>query len=188
VSRRALIVAGVAAVGVALAWWLNRAPAGSVEVEELEGAYDPLREIEVQLWTPIVESLDLIGFDMTPRGIRTNNPGNMRWDGKSAWVGMTGNAGNYLSFDTPHNGIRAMARDLKNKAARGVDTVREVITAWAPPFENNTAAYIASVSDYCRCGPDSIPDRMLLVKAIIRHENGQQPYTDAQIIAGINAA
>lgn len=127
-----------------------------------------------------------------PRGIRNNNPGNIRWDGKTQWQGLAGvdDAG-FVIFDTPENGIRAMARVLASYGRRGVVTVADIIRTWAPPNENNTPAYIASVET--RTGLSAaqpVPRERLadFLAAIIHHENGQQPYTAAQIEQGIRAA
>lgn len=67
---------------------------------------------------------------------------------------------------------------LSNYAKRGLDTVAKIISTWAPITENDTAAYIADVRK--RLGKDSVTpkDYATLCKAIIQHENGQQPYPD----------
>ena len=127
-----------------------------------------------------------------PRGIRNNNPGNIRWDGKTQWQGMAGvdDAG-FVIFDTPNNGIRAMARVLASYGRRGVVTVADIIRTWAPPNENNTPAYVESVARRTGLAPGApVPRERLaeFVAAIIHHENGQQPYTLAQIEQGISAA
>lgn len=125
-----------------------------------------------------------------PRGIRNNNPGNIRADG-TQWRGLRGDDGAFCIFDKPENGIRAIARILKNYRARGIDTVAEIVRTWAPPVENNTEAYIASVCESCGKGRDTTieaDDYPQLISAIIWHENGQQPYTHEQIAAGVAAA
>ncbi len=76
----------------------------------------------------------------------------------------------------------------------GIDTVREIISRWAPTNENNTEAYIQSVATACGVRPDAalnLTDKGLmlkLVKAIIKHENGSQPYTDDILLIGIGLA
>lgn len=128
------------------------------------------------------------------RGIRNNNPGNIR-HGPSQWQGMSSEQSDdeYIQFDDPVYGIRAMARLLQNYQTRySLNTIREIITRWAPPIENITKSYIANVSRIVGASPDqeiNVHDAMLpLVKAIITHENGQQPYTDEQIQRGIALA
>jgi len=128
------------------------------------------------------------------RGIRNNNPGNIR-QGTSRWQGMSATQpdSEYVTFDSPIYGIRAMAKLLTNYQTRyGLKTIREIITRWAPPVENITESYIANVSRIVGASPDQEIDvagsMVPLVKAIITHENGQQPYTDEQINQGIALA
>lgn len=128
------------------------------------------------------------------RGIRNNNPGNIRHGG-SQWQGMSAQQTDtdYVQFDDPVYGIRALAKLLSNYQTRyGLNTVRAIITRWAPPVENITPAYIANVSRLTGLGPDerfNISDYMTpMVKAIITHENGEQPYSDEQISQGIGLA
>lgn len=72
---------------------------------------------------------------------------------------------------------------LSNYAKEGVDTVTAIISRWAPPNENNTQAYISAVAS--QMGVDAgtvVPIAQGLYtdlcKAIIKHENGLQPYPD----------
>jgi hypothetical protein len=127
-----------------------------------------------------------------PRGIRNNNPGNIRWDGTTQWRGMVGqDAGGFVIFDTPENGIRAMARILGNYQRIGVDTITAIISRWAPDTENDTIAYIRAVETRTgidRNMPISGADYPAIIGAIIRHENGSQPYTVAQINTGVALA
>lgn len=123
------------------------------------------------------------------RGIRNNNPGNLRRS-KDPWQGLAKEQTdqNYFIFSSPIYGIRALARTLiAYQDEHNLRTVEQIITRWAPTNENNTAAYIADVlketgfrtdlplnmHDYAHLKP--------LVAAIIKHENGQRPYTTAQI-------
>lgn len=136
-----------------------------------------------------------------PLGVRNHNPGNIRTRGTrngirgaDPWRGLIAeDSAGYGIFDTPVNGIRALVIDLRTGFTRdGEDTVREIITEWAPPTENNTAAYIAAVARELGVGPDErlsfARDIGALVRAIIRHENGQQPYSTATIDAAVRAA
>ena len=123
-----------------------------------------------------------------------NNPGNIRHGDQ--WQGMSADQpdASFVKFKTPEYGIRAMGKILLQYRKRGIDTVREIIRTWAPPNENNTPAYVASVCRSCGFGPDetlNLDDVSVmrpLIKAIITHENGQQPYSDAQIEAGLRMA
>ena len=127
-----------------------------------------------------------------PRGIRNKNPGNIEWSAANNWRGQIGNDGRYIIFETPHYGLRALARLLNNyDRLYGLDTVYGIINRWAPNTENNTSSYIRAVSDKLGVDPlqsidvmDRLPE---LVAAVVHHENGMQPYTSAQINAGVAA-
>ncbi len=130
---------------------------------------------------------------LEPRGIRNNNPGNLviannAWKGK---VPVSQNTdGKFEQFTQPLWGIRAMYIDVRGDIEKdGLNTIRKLITEYAPAFENNTAAYIQSVVNQVGIGQDTriLPAHYLnLLKAIIKHENGKQPYSDALIIEAMN--
>jgi hypothetical protein len=74
---------------------------------------------------------------------------------------------------------------------RGADTIRKLVSIWAPESENDTEAYAAFVARESGFGADETLDfhraehlRPVLI-AMIRMENGQQPYTEAQIDAAL---
>ena len=129
------------------------------------------------------------------RGIRNNNPGNLVKTA-IAWLGKVPHAQNtdsrFEQFVSPEYGIRAMFKDIKNDIAnKGQNTVKKLITAYAPPSENNTQAYINVVAKAIGKGAnDTITpsDYPALLKAIIKHENGVQPYPDDLINKGIALA
>lgn len=145
-----------------------------------------------------------------PRGIRNFNPGNIRHARSVRWQGMAAEQGDtqFVQFTSPRWGVRAIARVLityqdKRQARDGsrIDTVREFIERWAPPSENNTDAYAASVASALGLHPDHASldvydfDVMRnLIIAIIRHENGPGPlpggrwYGDAIIADGLALA
>jgi len=128
----------------------------------------------------------------TPRGLRSNNPGNIIYSAANQWEGETGSDGRYATFCSPVYGIRAMVKILDSYQRRGVDTVSAIITTWAPASDNNdTLAYISSVYQRTGFEPNFILtalDYPLLIAAIIYHENGQQPYDESVIAAGIRMA
>ena len=130
-----------------------------------------------------------------PRGIRNNNPGNLEANG-IPWKGLDDQQTDtrFYQFTGPVWGIRALARTLKTyRDTHGLTTPYEVISRWAPAFENDTDSYARAVAGAVGVDPHSpIPDspaaRRDLVKAIIKHENGVQPYPDDLIEAGIARA
>ena len=130
---------------------------------------------------------------LAPRGIRNNNPGNIR-RGTADWLGMvSGDDQEFVTFSHPVYGIRAMARVLKNyQRIHGLKTVREIINRWAPPVENDTGAYVEHVAKSLGVDPDRavhVPQILpALVAMIIRHENGVQPYSSDLIAQGVAIA
>lgn len=135
---------------------------------------------------------------MTARGIRLNNPGNIR---KSAtkWQGLADEQldPDFCTFKSPQFGIRAMCRVILSYNGRGISTVRGIINTWAPPVENDTDSYVNDVAHKCQVSADDILDvdssdvMRPLLKAIIFHENGSCPYSDSVIddamrLAGIS--
>lgn len=133
-----------------------------------------------------------------PRGIRNNNPGNIDWIENPAkrWRGMVRKetpeeGGRFGVFDTPANGVRAIGGELRVDERRGVRTVAGLIRNWAPSNENNTAAYVGAVARELRVEPDDEIDvesyLPRLVAAIVRHENGAQPYALDDIQRWVNS-
>ena len=123
--------------------------------------------------------------DKLALGLRSNNPGNIRASA-TMWQGQVGvNAKGFIIFDTPLSGIRALFKVIDtywNKYS--LRTVAGIVSRWAPPSENNTPAYIAAVAGEVGISPTaqlSVTQLPALVKAIIRHENGAQPYSDDQV-------
>jgi hypothetical protein len=132
------------------------------------------------------------------RGLRNNNPGNIRHS-SARWQGASSiqRDAAFVTFDEPAWGIRALARVLLRYQDRhGLTTVRGIIGRWAPPSENDTEAYIRMVTARMGVGPNddlnlhNHADLDPLVRAIIWHENGSQPYPQdvidrALLLAGV---
>jgi hypothetical protein len=130
-----------------------------------------------------------------PRGLRNRNPGNIRGSG-TRWQGEVGRDDKgFVIFATDELGLRACARVLINYHRKyELNTVSGIIHRWAPPVENNSQAYVAAVcADMC-VGPQvplNVEDPKVLadlVRAIVKHENGKQPYTPGQIATGVRMA
>ena len=135
-------------------------------------------------------------MDQRPRGIRNNNPGNIRHGAN--WHGLNPDGRKidpaFCVFTDSIYGIRALAKVLVNyKKIHGLNTVRQIISRYAPPNENQTA-YIQSVAKQLGVYPDTIIDieergvLTVFIKAVIRMENGIQPYSDETIQQGIELA
>lgn len=120
------------------------------------------------------------------RGLRNNNPTNIRINAANAWKGKISpnTDGAFEQFDTPINGIRAALIILKNYGASNRNTLRKVITAWAPASENNTANYIKYVQDATGINPDAIltdKQRIAMIRPMIVIESGSFPYPESFI-------
>lgn len=140
---------------------------------------------------------------MTARGIRNNNPGNLRkgsdWNGEQPVENMTPAQAAEKAFEVfscPAYGIRALTKLLLTYQLRyGLDTINEILNRYAPDIENDTSAYARHVSEMTGFGVDESVDlrepeimKAFLI-AIITHENGSNPYTyeieDGMVLAGL---
>lgn len=129
-----------------------------------------------------------------PRGIRNNNPGNIRIS-KQKWQGKVpveeNTDGEFEQCVSMAYGVRMMGRTLLTYEKSGRDTIEKIIKSWAPPNENNTEAYIKFVADALdipRTRKIDIDDYEIafpLVKAIIQKENGLnngKPWVSDEVI------
>lgn len=138
-----------------------------------------------------VATLSYLGQANLPRGMRNNNPGNIR-KGATPWKGkipLNANTdGAFEQFSTYVYGIRAMVKNLQSyQRDRGLDSIQQIVSTWAPAADNNdTAAYIAAVSIATGIPPTAAIDTSnrttmrALVKAMSRVENGREAITDEQ--------
>lgn len=131
------------------------------------------------------------------RGIRNNNPGNIDYSQNTKWAGQLAHnpaiESRFCRFESPTYGIRALAKVLITYNKKyGINSIAGIIMRWAPATENNTKAYIDQVAKACGVDPfaeiDVLAHLRNLVPAIIKHENGQQPYPQDVIDAGIRLA
>lgn len=135
-------------------------------------------------------------MNAVPRGIRNRNPGNIR-KSRDRWKGLASLQSDpaFFVFETPLWGIRAMAVILRNYQRRhGLKSLAQIIGRWAPAAENDTAGYVAAVSKAIGVEPRAPVDLRdgatlrPLIAAIVRHENGLQPYDLETIDLAIDLA
>jgi len=139
---------------------------------------------------------------MIVRALRNSNPGNLRqgppWYGLMPPAQMTPAQRAetaFAVFESPVYGFRALGIVLLNyQREHHLDTIRQIVTRWAPPNENDTAAYIEHVAQAMQTGSD-VPlnlsaDNTLrgLMRAIAVHESGGWFFEDADLDAGAAAA
>lgn len=129
---------------------------------------------------------------MQPLGIRLNNPGNIR-KGEN-WQGLAPvqNDANFCTFIDAEHGIRAIVKILGTyKTKYKVTRLQDVIPRYAPPSENKTPEYLNNVSKWSGIEADASIDLQdastleRIVPAIIRQEQGYQPYDTATLNRGI---
>jgi len=128
------------------------------------------------------------------RGLRNNNPGNIRKT-NDQWQGLKQDQSGdlaFFQFIAPEYGIRAMTKLLRNYQKNyGLNTVQDIIARWAPPVENDTGPYVRNVANAVGVAPEDRIDTndfdtvTAMVNAIIKHENGLNPYSNATIKKGV---
>lgn len=155
----------------------------------------------VTVSNPGISQMDAYGAMASVRGIRNNNPGNLGFAGQRGASRENGN-GRFASFGTPEEGLGAMSKQLDlhfsgksakaKEAGRPLQSITDIVTAWAPPNENNTAKYIADISKQLGVSPtarlnmNDPKTKMAFMKSIVQKENGGNPYSDEQYQAGIS--
>lgn len=126
----------------------------------------------------------------TPRGIRNNNPLNIRHNG-DRFLGevVPGRDRAFKTFCSMVYGYRAAFVILGSYLSRGLNTVEKIIRAWAPPTENNTEGYIANVVQRSGVGRNKVltaesgSEYRKIVAAMCHCENGV-PANMADVEAG----
>lgn len=131
------------------------------------------------------------------RGIRNNNPGNIR-KGQS-WQGerVSQLDDQFEEFENPEYGYRALCKIIDNyRKWYSAKTIRAIINRYAPPSDNNpTNEYVVFVAEHLGVGPDDYidttdPETMAdICDAITRFENGgANTFSRDVIAAGIALA
>ena len=130
-----------------------------------------------------------------PRGIRNNNPLNIRKG--NDWLGERPNQKDreFEEFVSLEMGLRAGFIILRNYQrpqllqSLRANTIRKIITRWAPASENNTARYIDVVAKRTGLNPDELiafKDKakvLALVEAMCFVECGQP--IDKEILSSV---
>lgn len=127
-----------------------------------------------------------------PRGLRNNNPGNIRINNDLYQGEVRPSRDNeFKQFKTMAYGYRAIYRTLLTYyRIYRLETIRQMISRWAPPEENKTDAYIKAVSDYAGIPADDLIsfDREQMIRIVAgmsKVENGRIANM-SDLIAGWN--
>ena len=113
-----------------------------------------------------------------PISVRQNNPGNLRFG-----QGEIGESGGFAVFNSALEGFQALRRQLQIYASRGLNSVQDIISKYAPSSENNTGAYINNLSRSMGVGANQAlnlqdPNTLsALMAGITRIESGYNPWS-----------
>jgi len=129
-----------------------------------------------------------------PRGIRNNNPGNIKrsniqWQGKVPFSQSTDQV--FEQFTAYKWGIRAMILDVANDIIYDdLDTITKVIMEYSA---TNQAPYIIFVSNKAKIAPNAYIQATKstlrkLIPAMAEFEQGEPAINDVQFDAGYQAA
>ncbi len=127
---------------------------------------------------------------MLSRGIRNNNPGNIRHSA-TPFRGevVPSQDAEFKEFESVEWGFRAMFLIIHNYGELyGIDTLDKIIARWAPSVENDTAQYIGVVARRLGCSSRSHIDSLdhdtmvKLVAAMAHIECGVAP--EAEVVEG----
>jgi len=129
------------------------------------------------------------------RGLRNNNPGNIRYMKKTGWQGKVADKDKkdkaFEEFTSMAYGYRALIKLLQNyRRDHNCRTIADFIRRWAPPEDNNhTENYIARVCRDMMTGRDTVPNvndkhtMCAFAAAISAVENGV-PAVMSDVVAG----
>lgn len=116
-----------------------------------------------------------------PRGIRNNNPGNIKWSSANNWDGQTGqDASGFAVFSDATYGLRAMFLTLKSYAGElspfAIQTIGPRWTSGDPGASQSawmaTASAISGLGQTQVLDPNDAGQMQALVDGIVAAENG----------------
>lgn len=84
-------------------------------------------------------------------GEKLNNPLNIRNVDGQNWIGQIGKKAGFCEFQNVWWGVRAAMMILSKYRKRGLVTIEQIISTWAPPSENDTEHYIKYICQMMRC-------------------------------------
>ena len=113
------------------------------------------------------------------RAWRNNNPGNIRAGDFASRHGSVGTAGGFAVFPDYDHGFSALVALLQTTTYKKL-SIEQAINRYAPPIENDTDVYIASVEKQIGVTRNTIMSELSdetlhkLAKAIEKHEGYRQ--------------
>ena len=128
---------------------------------------------------------------MKSRGLRNNNPLNIRKNAEQFQGEIKGKDKSFKTFLSLPFGYRAGFVILGTYLSQGLNTIEKIIAHWAPPTENDTESYITHVERWSGVLRNKVltassgADFILIVAAMSFVENGQNADISA-VQAGFN--
>ena len=117
---------------------------------------------------------------------RNNNPGNLRYSDTSKAYGAIGESGGFAVFPDMETGEKARSKLLfESKAYRDL-TIKQAINRYAPSTENDTDAYVASITkalgvdEQTRMDQLSAEQRATLLATMKKHEGFREGSVNGQ--------
>ena len=119
-------------------------------------------------------------FTDIPRGIRNNNPLNLRYNSANKWKGRVSykQDQSFEEFVSIAYGVRAFCRLIQVYVERyHCSTIRSIVYRFAPPTENDTPKYYKYVRDFVGMlvDPRDFAFMVRLTAAMWNVENGCYP-------------
>ncbi|HOG19599.1 MAG TPA: structural protein P5 [Salinivirgaceae bacterium] len=114
----------------------------------------------------------------TPRGLRNNNPLNIRHSADVFQGETKGDDKSFKTFLSVSYGYRAAFVTLATYLTSGRNTIEKIISHWAPSTENDTENYIETVEKYSGVPRNRVltindgADLILIVASMSFVENG----------------
>lgn len=135
--------------------------------------------------TATLEYIEIMEQEKITRGLRNNNPFNIRFNRSNQWKGKVCASNNtdkeFEQFISIEYGVRAGIVLLRNYIRRGINTPRKIIERFAPATENDLKAYLKFIKQPTRHSAVIDLDKeisghcvefFMLLQRISRYESG----------------
>jgi hypothetical protein len=127
-------------------------------------------------------------YQASARGLRNNNPGNIkktaeRWSGEVAGTDPV-----FKTFKSPEAGIKAMSSLLTHYADKGINTVNQLVRRWSSTDQRGYINHITTRLGIDPNEPINLKDKNIrgaIMEAMIEFENGRNPYGQSTIMGAI---
>jgi hypothetical protein len=139
------------------------------------------------------KTVSYLGKMNLTRGLRNNNPGNLKYVASNKWLGKVAypqnTDGTFEQFIQFRYGVRALLVLLKSYIeVKKLNNINLIISQFAPPTENNTQAYINTLSKKLGVSPTTelkatVPTLKELARYIAKVETGRE-LTDTELEHG----